>query len=27
MTLPAHHSALYFFSQEPIREMPLRLPS
>lgn len=27
VTLPAHHSALYFFSREPIKEKPLRLPS
>ena len=27
LTLPAHHSALYFFSHEPIRDLPLRLPS
>lgn len=27
VTLPAHHSALYFFSHEPIRESPLRLSS
>jgi hypothetical protein len=26
MTLPGHHSTLYFFSRDPIREMPLRLP-
>jgi hypothetical protein len=27
MTLPGHHSALYFFSREPIREKPLCLSS
>jgi len=27
VTLPGHHSALYFFSREPIREKPLRLSS
>ena len=27
ITLPAHFSALYFFSLEPIRGLPLRLPS
>jgi len=27
VTLPAHHSALYFFGCEPIEDMPLRLPS
>lgn len=27
VTLPGHHSALYFFSCDPIREIPLRLPS
>jgi hypothetical protein len=27
VTLPAHHSALYFFSRDPIRDRPLRLPS
>ncbi len=27
MTLSGHHSALYFFSRDPIREIPLRLPS
>jgi alpha-galactosidase len=27
LTLPAHHSALYFFRGEPIRDLPLRLPS
>jgi hypothetical protein len=27
VTLPGHHSALYFFSHEPIREKPLRLSS
>jgi hypothetical protein len=27
VTLPAHHGALYFFSHDPIPEMPLRLPS
>ena len=27
VTLPGHHSALYFFSREPIRESPLHLSS
>jgi hypothetical protein len=27
VTLPGHHSALYFFHTEPVRELPLRLPS
>jgi alpha-galactosidase len=27
VTLPAHHSALYFFSSNPIVDIPLRLPS
>lgn len=27
VTLPGHHSALYFFSNEPIREKPLRFSS
>lgn len=27
VTLPGHHSALYFFSCEPIREKPLHLSS
>ena len=27
LTLPAHHSALYFFRSEPIRHPPHRLPS
>jgi alpha-galactosidase len=27
LTLPGHHSALYFFSNEPIKERPLQLPS
>ena len=27
VTLPGHHSALYFFSHEPIRESPLHLSS
>jgi hypothetical protein len=27
LTLPGHHSALYFFSHDPIWEIPLRLPS
>jgi hypothetical protein len=27
MTLPGHHSLLYFFSREPIQENPLRLSS
>lgn len=27
VTLPGHHSALYFFSKDPIREMPFLLPS
>jgi len=26
MTLPAHHSALYFFSHQPIRDLPLHFP-
>lgn len=27
LTLAGHHSALYFFGREPIREAPVRLPS
>lgn len=27
VTLPGHHSALYFFSRNPIKELPIRLPS
>jgi hypothetical protein len=27
LTLAGHHSALYFFSSEPIREIPVHLPS
>jgi hypothetical protein len=27
VTLPGHHSALFFFSREPIHDRPLRLPS
>lgn len=27
LTLAGHHSALYFFGREPIRESPVRLPS
>ena len=27
VTLPPHHSALYFFSAEPIKEVPIQLPS
>jgi len=27
VTLPGHHSALYFFSRDPIRNTPLQLPS
>ncbi len=26
ITLPAHHSVLYFFSPEPIKDLPVRLP-
>jgi alpha-galactosidase len=26
VTLPGHHSALYFFSEQPVEEIPLRLP-
>ena len=27
VTLPGHHSVLYFFSRDPIKDIPLRLPS
>lgn len=27
LTLPGHHSALYFFSPDPIEDIPLRLPA
>ncbi|RPH69397.1 hypothetical protein EHM76_07150 [bacterium] len=27
VTLPGHHSALYFFSDDPIGDIPIRLPS
>ena len=26
VTLPSHHSALYFFSHEPLRDLPIQLP-